>query len=130
MVSFCLQLCSIRPASLIILLSVSCAVLVSPCRRSMFEHTVVCLAIAGVIVESEDLHRRAYNAAFQQFDIRCPDADGDSVVDWSVEYYDDLQNTVGGGKPKMRHYFGASATVVTRPVTHTALRLSPQRPVG
>jgi hypothetical protein len=62
-----------------------------------------------VIVESEDLHRRAYNAAFEQFDIRCPGNDG--IVDWSVEYYDDLQNTVGGGKPKMRHYFGATAVV-------------------
>lgn len=72
---------------------------------------MVCRLAAGVIVESEDLHRRAYNAAFQQFDIRCPGADGESIVDWSVEYYDDLQNTVGGGKPKMRHYFGATATL-------------------
>lgn len=25
---------------------------------------------------------------------------------WSSEFYDDLQNRVGGGKPKMRDYFG------------------------
>ena len=25
---------------------------------------------------------------------------------WSVEYYDILANTVGGGKPKMKHHFG------------------------
>jgi hypothetical protein len=63
----------------------------------------------GVILESEDAHREAYNAAFQQFDIRCPGADGD-IVTWSPEYYDDLQNRVGGGKPKMRHYFGVVTT--------------------
>jgi len=27
-------------------------------------------------------------------------------VEWSEEYYDELMNTVGGGKPKMRHHFG------------------------
>lgn len=55
----------------------------------------------GVILESEDLHRRAYNAAFQNFRVEC---DGSPVV-WSEEFYDELQNTVGGGKPKMRWYF-------------------------
>lgn len=59
----------------------------------------------GVIVESEDIHRRAYNAAFEEFDVRCP-ADTSSPVVWSVEFYDMLQNKVGGGKPKMRWYFG------------------------
>jgi hypothetical protein len=58
-----------------------------------------------VIVESEDIHRRAYNAAFAEFDVRCPEGQG-AVVDWSVEFYDMLQNKVGGGKPKMRWYFG------------------------
>ena len=53
----------------------------------------------GVIVETEELHRLAYNGAFQQFDLTM--ADGEKV-DWSVEYYDVLQNTVGGGKPKMK----------------------------
>lgn len=60
---------------------------------------------AGVIVESEEIHRLAYCATFQHFDVRCPN-NPDVPVDWSVEYYDALQNTVGGGKPKMRHYFG------------------------
>ena len=58
----------------------------------------------GVIVESEDIHRRAYNAAFEHFDVRCPGQSGPIV--WSVEFYDMLQNKVGGGKPKMRWYFG------------------------
>jgi hypothetical protein len=58
----------------------------------------------GVIVESEDIHRRAYNAAFSNFDIRCPD-DTEPLV-WTEEFYDELQNKVGGGKPKMRWYFG------------------------
>lgn len=62
-------------------------------------------ASAGVILESEDLHRRAYNAAFEHFEIRVPAGTGD-VVDWSTEFYDDLQNRVGGGKPKMRDFFG------------------------
>ncbi|CAG9460690.1 unnamed protein product [Pedinophyceae sp. YPF-701] len=56
----------------------------------------------GVILESEDLHRRAYNAAFAHFDVRV----GGEVVEWDVAFYDKLQNTVGGGKPKMRWFFG------------------------
>ncbi|CAI6000805.1 unnamed protein product [Closterium sp. NIES-64] len=57
----------------------------------------------GVILESEDLHRRAYNAAFAHFAIRCPGEN--AVVDWTTEFYDVLQNKIGGGKPKMRWYF-------------------------
>lgn len=59
---------------------------------------------AGVIVLSEDLHREAYNAAFKDFDVRC----GGEPVVWSEKFYDMLSNTVGGGKPKMRWYFGAA----------------------
>lgn len=97
---------------------------------------------AGVIVLSEDLHRIAYNAAFEHFEVRC-NGEG-SFANWqvhtpcllcpsshvscahcvalclcpshqlltgespcrSVEFYDKLQNTVGGGKPKMRWFFG------------------------
>jgi hypothetical protein len=74
----------------------------------------------GVILESEDLHRRAYNAVFAHYKVL---VDGKArgfsqrhvhcvscrrlthapqVVVWSEEYYDMLSNTVGGGKPKMR----------------------------
>lgn len=59
---------------------------------------------SGVILESEDLHRRAYNAAFMHFDVRSP-RDG-RVVQWSEEFYNQLQNKIGGGKPKMRWFFG------------------------
>lgn len=52
----------------------------------------------GVIVDTEQLHRRAYCAAFEAFDLKI---DGVPVV-WDVPYYDILQNTVGGGKPKMK----------------------------
>lgn len=45
--------------------------------------------------------RRAYNAAFEAFECKI---DGKPLV-WSTEYYDILQNTVGGGKPKMRWHF-------------------------
>ncbi|KAJ0647535.1 putative phosphoglycolate phosphatase-like, domain 2, HAD superfamily [Helianthus annuus] len=54
----------------------------------------------GVILESEDLHRQAYNLAFAHFDVRCPPFS--EVLDWGTEFYDVLQNQVGGGKPKMR----------------------------
>ena len=32
---------------------------------------------------------------------------------WSVEYYDVLANTVGGGKPKMKHHFGENGWPTT-----------------
>ncbi len=48
----------------------------------------------GVIVESEDIHRMAYNATFEHFDVRCPNS-GDAPVVWTEEYYDELQNKVG-----------------------------------
>jgi len=69
----------------------------------------------GVLLETEELHRRAYNAAFDEFQLTIVDDDGEDgsstgtkkqkPVEWTVEYYDVLQNTVGGGKPKMFHYF-------------------------
>ncbi|WCJ31910.1 Haloacid dehalogenase-like hydrolase (HAD) superfamily protein [Euphorbia peplus] len=31
--------------------------------------------------------------------------DCDGLLDWDPEFYDQLQNTIGGGKPKMRWYF-------------------------
>ena len=55
----------------------------------------------GVIVETEELHRLAYNGAFEAFDLYA----GGEQVRWSREYYDVLANTVGGGKPKMRYHF-------------------------
>ena len=56
----------------------------------------------GVILETEELHRLAYNAAFAEFDLIFEDG---TPVEWTEDYYDVLQNTVGGGKPKMWHYF-------------------------
>jgi len=56
----------------------------------------------GVIVETEELHRIAYNKAFNKFGLKL--SNGNSVI-WDLEYYDKLQNTIGGGKPKMNHYF-------------------------
>uniref|UniRef100_A0A7S2KE82 Uncharacterized protein n=1 Tax=Leptocylindrus danicus TaxID=163516 RepID=A0A7S2KE82_9STRA len=55
----------------------------------------------GVIIETEELHRLAYNAAFKAADVQV----NGEPVEWSVEYYDILQNTVGGGKPKMFFHF-------------------------
>lgn len=58
----------------------------------------------GVILESENLHRQAYNDAFSHFDVRCPSSSPEPL-NWSLEFYDKFQNLVGGGKPKMRWYF-------------------------
>lgn len=55
----------------------------------------------GVIIETEELHRLAYNAAFDAAKLTIEG----SPVEWSVEYYDILQNTVGGGKGKMFFHF-------------------------
>lgn len=57
----------------------------------------------GVILESESLHRSGYNDSFEHFNIRHEGKD--EIVNWSVEYYDMLQNFLGGGKQKMRWYF-------------------------
>ncbi|KAM7275309.1 hypothetical protein ACFE04_017175 [Oxalis oulophora] len=56
----------------------------------------------GVILESEHLHQQAYNDAFAHFNVRCSPSDS---LYWDTEFYDVLQNTIGGGKPKMRWYF-------------------------
>lgn len=57
-----------------------------------------------MILESEHLHRQAYNDAFLHFDVRCPNSTS-QPLNWSIEFYDELQNRIGGGKPKMRWYF-------------------------
>lgn len=69
----------------------------------------------GVILETEELHRKAYNSAFDKACVKIVSSrklSGNSNLAisedpcvWSVEYYDVLQNSIGGGKPKMRHYF-------------------------
>ncbi len=46
----------------------------------------------GVIVETEELHRLAYNKAFESFGLKLSDG---KHVEWDVHYYDKLQNTVG-----------------------------------
>eukprot|EP00568_Trieres_chinensis_P011072 CAMPEP_0183294642 /NCGR_PEP_ID=MMETSP0160_2-20130417/2897_1 /TAXON_ID=2839 ORGANISM="Odontella Sinensis, Strain Grunow 1884" /NCGR_SAMPLE_ID=MMETSP0160_2 /ASSEMBLY_ACC=CAM_ASM_000250 /LENGTH=341 /DNA_ID=CAMNT_0025455995 /DNA_START=59 /DNA_END=1084 /DNA_ORIENTATION=+ len=60
----------------------------------------------GVIIETEELHRLAYNAAFDASELKVKG--GSEKVEWTVEYYDVLQNTVGGGKPKMHYHFGTT----------------------
>ncbi|KAI8540820.1 hypothetical protein RHMOL_Rhmol08G0014600 [Rhododendron molle] len=59
----------------------------------------------GVILESEHLHRQAYNDAFSHFDVRCPSSATSQPLNWDSDFYDELQNRIGGGKPKMRWYF-------------------------
>ena len=52
----------------------------------------------GVLVETEELHRVAYNMAFDEFGL---EIDGSPVV-WSEDYYAFLAATVGGGRPELR----------------------------
>eukprot|EP00959_Pyramimonas_sp_CCMP1952_P373897 7830316-Pyramimonas_sp.AAC.2 len=62
----------------------------------------------GVIVETEELHRLAYNGAFKKFQLtvaalgRFHLTPKGEPVEWTVDYYEVLANTVGGGKPKMK----------------------------
>jgi beta-phosphoglucomutase-like phosphatase (HAD superfamily) len=51
----------------------------------------------GVLVESEELHRVTYNETF--------DAEGLSHIQWSQDYYEILQNKIGGGKEKYLYHF-------------------------
>ena len=67
---------------------------------SKFEYALL-FDCDGVILETEELHRLAYNEAFRHFNVTI---NNENVI-WDVEYYDMLQNTVGGGKPKMFYYF-------------------------
>lgn len=56
----------------------------------------------GVILESEHLHRQAYNDAFAHFNVRC--VSSPQPLNWGLDFYDELQNQIGGGKPKMRWF--------------------------
>ena len=69
----------------------------------------------GVIVETEELHCTAYNMAFKKFGLTLPDG---SQVEWTMEYYDVLQNTVGGGKPKMKNYFNNVCNILNLILPH------------
>jgi len=72
----------------------------SQCTRMMAAEqgatTALLFDCDGVIVETEDLHLETYNLAFD---------DLATDVKWSATYYQMLQNTVGGGKAKMRYHF-------------------------
>ena len=69
----------------------------------------------GAIVETEELHCTAYNMAFKKFGLTLPDG---SQVEWTMEYYDVLQNTVGGGKPKMKNYFNNVCNILNLILPH------------
>jgi len=57
----------------------------------------------GVIIETESIHLQAYNEAWSRNGLTNPVTN--EPVYWSVEYYDMLQNKVGGGKNKMRYFY-------------------------
>ncbi|XP_027364194.1 haloacid dehalogenase-like hydrolase domain-containing protein At4g39970 isoform X3 [Abrus precatorius] len=79
---------------------------VSACASSSSSSSLQALIFDcdGVILESEHLHRQAYNDAFVHFNVRCPSSSA-HPLNWDVQFYDELQNLIGGGKPKMRWYF-------------------------
>ena len=87
----------------------------APITSRMIRSQLTLRLCTGVILESEDLHRVAYNATFEHFKVQ-PKGEGD-YADWSVEFYDKLQNSIGGGKPKMRWYFGKSQRCKSHPLT-------------
>jgi hypothetical protein len=91
---------SLQPKLHNLKLSISSASSISPDQYALL------FDCDGVIVETEELHRIAYNAAFEKFGLIL--LDGKPVI-WDNKYYDILQNTVGGGKPKMNHYFNKDA---------------------
>lgn len=66
----------------------------------------------GVIVESEELHRLSYNQCWEEENL--------GFV-WSYEFYEMLQNSVGGGKEKMRWYFDNYGWPDGQPAHSTAL---------
>ncbi|GMH24700.1 hypothetical protein Nepgr_026543 [Nepenthes gracilis] len=80
----------------------------------------------GVILESEHLHRQAYNDAFFHFNVRCPSSPSSEPLNWDIDFYDELQNRIGGGKPKMRWYFAEhgwpTSTVYEAPPVNDADR--------
>jgi HAD superfamily hydrolase (TIGR01509 family) len=55
----------------------------------------------NVLVDAEEMDRVAYNQAFSAFGL---EMDG-RPIEWPLEYFAALQNTVGGGKPQMRYHF-------------------------
>ncbi len=69
----------------------------------------------GVIVETEELHCTAYNMAFKKFGLTLPDG---SQIEWTMEYYDVLQNAVEGGKPKMKNYFNNVCNILNLILPH------------
>eukprot|EP00899_Mesostigma_viride_P025500 jgi/Mesvir1/6134/Mv00838-RA.1 len=87
------------------------AVSQQPVKKS--RETFTCALIFdcdGVIAETEEAHRLAYNASFQDHGLTI---DG-TPVEWTTAYYDVLQNTVGGGKPKMRYHFNNNGWPATK----------------
>ncbi|XP_021912075.1 haloacid dehalogenase-like hydrolase domain-containing protein At4g39970 isoform X2 [Carica papaya] len=78
----------------------------------------------GVILESKHLHRQAYNDAFSHFNVLCSPSSG--PLYWDSDFYDVLQNRIGGGKPKMRWYFKEhgwpSSTIFSEPPENDADR--------
>ena len=74
-------------------------------RRRTYDYALL-FDCDGVILETEELHRRAYNKVFAEFGVtKVCGSTLREPVEWSVGYYDVLQNSIGGGKPKMRQHF-------------------------
>ena len=59
------------------------------------ELSAVLFDVDGTLIESEDIHRQAFNAAFQEFGL---------AWHWDRALYKELLAVVGGGSERLRHY--------------------------
>eukprot|EP00171_Calliarthron_tuberculosum_P002337 IDg2337t1 len=65
------------------------------CTHASTAPAALILDCDGVIVESEELHRIAYNATWKAHELG---------FQWGVSEYASMQNSVGGGKEKLKWY--------------------------
>lgn len=68
-------------------------------RKEPWYWSLICYWIYGCC----HLCRQAYNEAFKNHGVTSPQTG--ELVQWSTELYDEMSNSIGGGKPKMRWFF-------------------------
>jgi hypothetical protein len=72
----------------------------------------------GVILETEELHRLAYNEAFRKFDLTL---DGEPVV-WSVSRHLEMGRDIGRADVPVQVQCGKACMFASRSLTHIVFR--------